>query len=659
MSQDWLNSDELSSQKAKINNQNFEDSFYSTKPRVGFTGFFFECIAGKPDDSEHLDTSASAGNDTSITSTILSSTQMLSSAVSSLTTGFSSLFSWKAADPVETKITEMKVFPGEKQITPVSKVSEIPKEVASVTEAVIHVMETTAVTETTEIENVAIITEPIEIPVMAEPIEIPVIAEPVEITVIAEPVETVITSVPNDNTVPVIEQAEITTVEPVEAEQAEMKDITTEAKEEENLIETVESAIIEPTPTESVEIAETVLEPVIETTSTDSNLMQTALNTVIESVLMQVIESKHEENSDNTVAVSELIEIPLIEAENIETPVVIPVASALIESSVSIPESPIQENFIPLSETNDIPMAAFTPLPDELPTIITTTTTNATIESPKMNDISYQEEQLDKKQQETIVDDYVDPNDYWYKSLADDELEFDSDEEEDLFERHLTGSYYAIDSYINFSQDSFISIKPIPKKNQSSKKAGLKVHFEPMVELMDNVVNNDKAAIKKVLQEGQINVNDNDKLGYTMLHYAASHNHADLIKYLIEKEGADVNCVDPSDWTPLHLAAIADNLKACKVLLEHDANLEYPNCDNNLPVDLTEDVKVKKLFADATKKKLSAKKVRALYDWEADSPEYLSLRKSEGLKVLDRRNEFWLVQNEFKQIGLVPRIYIQ
>ena len=69
---------------------------------------------------------------------------------------------------------------------------------------------------------------------------------------------------------------------------------------------------------------------------------------------------------------------------------------------------------------------------------------------------------------------------------------------------------------------------------------------------------------KKVLQEGQINVNDNDKLGYTMLHYAASHNHADLIKYLIEKEGADVNCVDPSDWTPLHLAAIADNLKACK-----------------------------------------------------------------------------------------------
>ena len=594
---------------------------------------------------------------------------MLSSAVSSLTTGFSSLFSWKAAapaaDPVETKITEMKVFPGEKQMAPVSEVSKVPKVVASVTEAVIPVMETTMVTETNKIENVTIISEPVEIPVTVESVETTTIVEPVEIPAvetitITEPVETVITSGPTDNTVPVIEQAEIITVEPVEAEQTEMPIITTEAKEEEIIIQAVESAIIETTPTEtSVEIAETVLEPVIETaTSTDTNLMQTALSTVIESVLMQVIESKHEETSDTREIVSELIEIPLIEDENIETPVVIPVEAAVIESSVSIPESPIQETFIPLSETIDIPMAAFTPLPDELPTIITTTTI-ATIESPKMNDISYQEEQLDKKQQETIVDDFVDPNDYWYKSPADDELEFDSDEEEDLFERHLTGSYYAIDSYINFSQDSFISIKPIPKKNQSSKKVGIKVHFEPMVELMDNVVNNDKAAIKKVLQEGQINVNDNDKLGYTMLHYAASHNHADLIKYLIEKEGADVNCVDPSDWTPLHLAAIADNLKACKVLLDHDANLEYPNCDNNLPVDLTEDVKVKKLFADATKKKLSAKKVRALYDWEADSPEYLSLRKSEGLKVLDRKNEFWLVQNEFKQIGLVPRIYIQ
>ena len=76
------------------------------------------------------------------------------------------------------------------------------------------------------------------------------------------------------------------------------KSLLLKLKEEEIIIEAVESAIIETTTSTetSVEIAETVLEPVIETATTDTNLMQTALNTVIESVLMQVIESKHGRN---------------------------------------------------------------------------------------------------------------------------------------------------------------------------------------------------------------------------------------------------------------------------------------------------------------------------------------------------------------------------
>lgn len=283
------------------------------------------------------------------------------------------------------------------------------------------------------------------------------------------------------------------------------------------------------------------------------------------------------------------------------------------------------------------------------------------IESPKMSDIFISDnfEADDKKEQEQfscvvpdVVDsaEYVDSGDYWYHRP-----EEDDEDDDEIFEENLSDSFYAMKSYIDFSQDSQIVVKPIEKKRNKDSK--LKVHFEPMVELMDNVVNNDKAAIKKILQEGDIKVNDQDKLGYTMLHYAASHGHIDLIKFLVEK-GGDINALDLTNWTPLHLAAIADNYKTCKVLLELGANFECPNDDEQLPVDLTEDAKVKKLLSDATKKKMSVKKVKAVYDFTAETPEYLTLKKSETVKVLDRRQEWWLVQNESKQIGLVPRSYV-
>jgi hypothetical protein len=284
------------------------------------------------------------------------------------------------------------------------------------------------------------------------------------------------------------------------------------------------------------------------------------------------------------------------------------------------------------------------------------------IESPKMSDIFLSDDTEAGTEKEhlrsyfgapDVVDttEYVDSGNYWYYGPEDGD-----DEEGEIFEEKLSDSFESMKSYIDFSQDAQIVIRPIKKKRNKDQKS--KVHFEPMVELMDNVVNNDKAAIKKILQEGAIKVNDQDKLGYTMLHYAASHGHIDLIKFLVEK-GGEINALDLTNWTPLHLAAIADNYKTCKLLLELGANFECPNNDEQLPVDLTEDAKVKKLLSDATKKKMTAKKAKAIYDFTAGTPECLNLKKSETVKVLDRRQKWWLVQNESKQIGLVPRSYVQ
>ena len=289
------------------------------------------------------------------------------------------------------------------------------------------------------------------------------------------------------------------------------------------------------------------------------------------------------------------------------------------------------------------------------------------IESPKMCDIfisdnfGFDSEKEQVKRSDIVSDEvnsseYIDSGNYWYQGPEADEDDDEDSEEKFNEDSLLSDSFHAIKSYIDFSEDTQIVFKPIEKKRNKNSK--VKVHFEPMVELMDNVVNNDKSAIKKILQEGVIKVNDQDKLGYTMLHYAASHGHIDLIKFLVEK-GSDINALDLNNWTPMHLAAIADNFKSCKVLLELGANFECPNDDENLPVDLTEDAKVKKLLSDATKKKMAAKKVKAVYDFTATTPEYLNLKKFEKLKVLDRRQEWWLVQNESKQIGLVPRSYVQ
>jgi hypothetical protein len=293
--------------------------------------------------------------------------------------------------------------------------------------------------------------------------------------------------------------------------------------------------------------------------------------------------------------------------------------------------------------------------------------TNTTeIESPRLSTIkqsSNLHESTTKPSQTELIaneedsSEYVDSGNYWYEPNFDDE-ECEEEDNDECNLSSLSSPMFAMKSYIDFSMDANIVQKPIPKRN-NIKKRDIRVKFEPIVELMDHVVNNDKAAIKKILQAGSINVNDHDKLGYTMMHYAACHNHLDLIKYLIEK-GANVNSLDFTNWSPLHMSAIADNYKICKFLLDNGANFECPNDDSNLPIDLAEDAKIKKLFQEATKKKNSAKKVKAIYDWTAQSPECLSIKKLETLRVMERQNQdWWLLQNDQKQIGLVPRSFVQ
>ncbi|XP_072529141.1 ankyrin repeat domain-containing protein 16 [Salminus brasiliensis] len=102
------------------------------------------------------------------------------------------------------------------------------------------------------------------------------------------------------------------------------------------------------------------------------------------------------------------------------------------------------------------------------------------------------------------------------------------------------------------------------------------------------------------------------KSGDTLLHYAARHGHADILRYLVEDVGMDIelynsdykralheaasmshercvrylidrgakiDCLKKADWTPLMMACTRRNLEVIKVLLDHSADPTIHNKD--------------------------------------------------------------------------------
>lgn len=68
------------------------------------------------------------------------------------------------------------------------------------------------------------------------------------------------------------------------------------------------------------------------------------------------------------------------------------------------------------------------------------------------------------------------------------------------------------------------------------------------------------------------NINARDDGGWTPLHWAASHDAAEIIRSLIDR-GSNVNCVDKNGITPLYLAASKANPSSVRALLESGANV--------------------------------------------------------------------------------------
>jgi len=86
------------------------------------------------------------------------------------------------------------------------------------------------------------------------------------------------------------------------------------------------------------------------------------------------------------------------------------------------------------------------------------------------------------------------------------------------------------------------------------------------------------AQMVKILLKTGIDINQQDSLGFTALHWAAYNGHQVVVESLLAHD-ADLNIVDNSGKTALHWAALNGHLAVVESLLAHGAN---PNiADNN------------------------------------------------------------------------------
>jgi ankyrin repeat protein len=99
---------------------------------------------------------------------------------------------------------------------------------------------------------------------------------------------------------------------------------------------------------------------------------------------------------------------------------------------------------------------------------------------------------------------------------------------------------------------------------------------ETQFEILEKIVyDNDLEALKNEIKNG-MDVNIQNKYGWTPLHVAIRRDRRDMVTYLLE-QGADIDKVDGVGWTPLMEAVMDDMPELCAFLLEKGADVSIKN----------------------------------------------------------------------------------
>ena len=86
---------------------------------------------------------------------------------------------------------------------------------------------------------------------------------------------------------------------------------------------------------------------------------------------------------------------------------------------------------------------------------------------------------------------------------------------------------------------------------------------------------NENEIIKKIIN--QMDVNTQNKYGWSFLHIAIRYGNFDIMRWLVEEKNIDINIQDEPGWTPLMEAIIDDKPEAVEYLINKGADTSLRN----------------------------------------------------------------------------------
>ena len=129
-----------------------------------------------------------------------------------------------------------------------------------------------------------------------------------------------------------------------------------------------------------------------------------------------------------------------------------------------------------------------------------------------------------------------------------------------------------------------IDLIPTINDNMKAKLENYAEH-ETLFELLEEVVYKNDFEMFNALIEAGMDVNLQNKYGWTPLHVSIRRNRKEMVELLLEK-GADIDKVDGVGWTPL-MESVMDNMpELCELLLKNGADTTITNQRNATAVML-------------------------------------------------------------------------
>ena len=153
--------------------------------------------------------------------------------------------------------------------------------------------------------------------------------------------------------------------------------------------------------------------------------------------------------------------------------------------------------------------------------------------------------------------------------------------------------------------------------------------------------NYEKNLISQLLNKGIEDIDFQDHIGNSSLHYICTNYDHDLTEKLLDM-GANINLQNLKGETPLHLAASLGNVQLIELLISHGADINIKNNEGITPLITSirnRNIKAAKvfLFSGADKFAVSVNNLSAIDYIKAESLEELLVFFKEGFPKLDTK----------------------